>query len=338
MKKHTANLGCLLLAAALAGCAGAPRGEAMPEWVTNHRTVYPDTEYLAQRGSGKSAEAAQTDAMSQIARYFQTNVSANLSTTMQSITSGASVDERTTVVDDVRVSSEVSLFALEHTEPYYLKKEKKWYCVAYMNRATAWKQYKPQIDGALKTFLGQYENAAAEGDPFTRISRCKTAWDAGGTLLEKLEYGRIISPKDEAAYSAERDKVAQIPVIAETAKKECTVFIDAPGDYNRTIEQAVSTALSKCGLTVAKTAAGANYTASVLIDDGESGSEPLSIMPAVSIKITGRGGNSVYSYETAAKEKAVAYTLENAKKKAYPALAKEIEAALQKDLGAALKL
>lgn len=327
-----------IFTAALLCTAVFAKTEPPPEWVAKHRALYPDSEYLAQRGSGKSAEAAQTDAMSQIARYFQTNVSANLSTTMQSITSGASVDERMTVVDDVRVSSEVSLFALEHTEPYYFKKEKKWYCVAYMNRATAWKQYKPQIDGALKTFLGQYENAVAEGDPFTRISRCKTAWDAGGTLLEKLEYGRIISPKDEAVYSGERDKVAQIPVIAETAKKECTVFVDAPGDYNRTIEQAVSTALSKCGLTVAKTTAGANYTASVLIDDGESGSEPLSIMPAVSIKITGRGGNSVYSYETAAKEKAVAYTLENAKKKAYPALAKEIEDALQKDLGAALKL
>ena len=116
------------------------------------------------------------------------------------------------------------------------------------------------------------------------------------------------------------------------------MFVDAPDDYNRTLTQAVSTALSTCGLTVAKTADGATYTASVEIDDGASGSDPVSITPAVSVKITGKGGNSVYSFETAAKEKAVAYTLENAKKKAYPALAKEIEDALQKDFGVALKL
>ena len=339
MKKLIALFSLPLLAAAvLAGCASVPRGETMPEWVTSHRTVYPDGEYLAQRGSGNFSEAAQTDAMSQIARYFKTSVNANLSTTMQSISSGASVDERLTVVDDVRVSSEVSLFALECTVPYYHKKEKRWYCVAYIRRAEVWKQYKPQIDGALKTFIGQYESAVGEADPFMRISKCKTAWDAGGTLLEKLEYGRIISPKDEAAYSGDRDKIAQIPVMAEAAKKECTVFVDAPDDYNRTLTQAVSTALSTCGLTVAKTADGAAYTASVEIDDGASGSDPVSITPAVSVKITGKGGNSVYSFETAAKEKAVAYTLENAKKKAYPALAKEIEDALQKDLGVALKL
>ena len=75
-------------------------------------------------------------------------VSANLSTTMQSITSGKSVSEQTTVIDDVKVSSEVNLFALEYTEPYYFKKEKKWYCVAYINRADAWRQCQPQIDGA----------------------------------------------------------------------------------------------------------------------------------------------------------------------------------------------
>ncbi|MBQ6779984.1 MAG: LPP20 family lipoprotein [Treponema sp.] len=62
----------------------------VPEWVSNHRMVYPESEYLAQRGSGETAEKAQTDAASALARYFQMTVSANLSTTMQSITSGKS--------------------------------------------------------------------------------------------------------------------------------------------------------------------------------------------------------------------------------------------------------
>ena len=333
MKRTLGVVVCTMLAAALFA-----KDAPMPEWVMNHRSVYPDGEFLAQRGSGKSAEAAQTDAMSQLARYFQTNVSANLSTTMQSIASGTSVNEQTTVVDDVRVTSEVSLFALEHTEPYYYKKEKKWHCVAYIKRTSAWEHYRPQIELVKNTFLGHYDSAAAERDPFMRIARCKTAWDASGALLEKLEYGRIISPKDEATYREERNKVARLPVMMEAAKKECTMFVNVPGDHNRVLTQAVSTALAKCGFTVAKTTAGAIYTASVEIDDGANGSDPLSIMPSVSLKITGRGGNAVYSYETAATEKSVAYTLENAKNKAYPALAKEVEDSLQKDLGATFGL
>ena len=50
----------------------------MPEWVQNYSSVYPDSEYLCQRGSGKSAEEAKTDATGALARYFQMYVSANL--------------------------------------------------------------------------------------------------------------------------------------------------------------------------------------------------------------------------------------------------------------------
>ena len=36
--------------------------QVMPDWVQNYRKVYPNSEYLAQRGSGDSAEKAKTDA------------------------------------------------------------------------------------------------------------------------------------------------------------------------------------------------------------------------------------------------------------------------------------
>ena len=97
-----------------------------PEWFLNWRTVYPNGKYIAQRGSGENAEKARTDALSQIARYFQTTVNANLTTTMQSVTSENSVSENTTVIDEVSVLSQVELFAVEYTEDYYYKKEKKW--------------------------------------------------------------------------------------------------------------------------------------------------------------------------------------------------------------------
>lgn len=96
----------------------------MPEWVQNYRKVYPASEYLVQRGSGDTAEKAKTDATAALSRYFQTNVNANLSTTMSSVTSGDSIDEKTVVVDEVNVQSQVDFFGLEYTEPYFIKSEK----------------------------------------------------------------------------------------------------------------------------------------------------------------------------------------------------------------------
>ena len=123
-----------------------------PDWFKNYRTVFPNAQYLAQRGSGVTAEDAKTDAASQLARYFQSTVSANLSTTMSSITTGSSVQEEIRVIDEVNVSSEVEFIGLEYTESYYYKPEKKWYAIAYMVREDAWIQYKPKIEAEKSNF------------------------------------------------------------------------------------------------------------------------------------------------------------------------------------------
>ena len=310
----------------------------MPEWVQNYRTVFPNSEYLAQRGIGDSAEKARTDATAALSRYFKTSVNANLSTTMTSVTAANSAEEKTLVVDDVNVQSEVELFALEYTEPFYYKAEKKWYCVVYMNRNDAWQQYKPQIEIKKNSFNGLYSNLEAEKDYFEKAKMCGKVWQSATELLEKLEYGRIINPIEEASYQGERDKISKVPVIFEESKQNCSIYIQTQNDYNRLAESAVSSALADCGLNVSKNIEQSNYIAEVLIELNASGSEPVSVKPGLELKIQNKEEKTVYSCEVQAVEKSVAYTLENAQKKAFPKLAKEIEEAVKKDLSGFLKL
>lgn len=328
-----------------AGCAflflnslAFAKSKAVPEWVENYRATYPAAEYLAQRGSGDSAERAKNDATAALSRYFKTSVNANLSTTMTSVTVGNSIEEKTLVVDDVNVLSQVDFFGLEYTEPYYLKSEKKWYCVVFINRLDAWTQYKPQIELKKNAFSGLYKNLEKENDYFTRLGLCKKLWASGTELLEKLEYGRIINPVEEAFYQDNRDKIANIPVIFEEAKSNCSIYVQLNSDYNRAISTALSNAFSECGFKVVKNQNEANYLAAVEVEDNVSGSEPLSINPAVNLKILNGEEKSVYSYEILAGEKALGYTLGSAQKKIYPKLSKELEDAVEKDLSSVFKL
>ena len=328
-----------------AGCAflflnslAFAKSKAVPEWVENYRAAYPAAEYLAQRGSGDSAERAKNDATAALSRYFKTSVNANLSTTMTSVTVGDSIEEKILVVDDVNVQSQVDFFALEYTEPYYLKSEKKWYCVVFINRSDAWTQYKPQIELKKNAFSGLYKNLEKESDYFTRLGLCKKLWASGTELLEKLEYGRIINPVEEAFYQDDRDKIANILVIFEEAKSNCSIYIQVNSDYNRTISTALSNAFSECGFKVVKNQNEANYLAAVEVEDNVSGSEPLSINPAVNLKILNGEEKSVYSYEILAGEKSLGYSLESAQKKIYPKLSKELEDAVKNDLSSVFKL
>lgn len=324
MKKLFLFLCLFPLLSFLAFAKSAP----MPAWVTECRTAFPDSEYIAQRGSGDSAEKAITDASAALARYFQMTVNANISTTM--------TDEKTTVVDEVQVKSDVDLFGMQFTEPYHYKKDKKWYAVAYIKRSDAWTQYKPKVDQNSRTFAGKYKKIEEEKDPFLRIALCRNAWEAAMELLPKLEYARIISPRDEATYQPVRDRIAGIPVLMDAAKGSCTIYLDCPNDYNNMLASAVSTAFTRSGMTVSKDKAMANYICTVDVDDNAAGSDPLTISPAASIRIADKNGRAVYAHECAAGENTVSYTLENAKKKGYPKFAKDVERSLSDDLNTIL--
>ena len=318
-------------------CFSLAKPKAVPDWVLNHRTVFPPAEFLAQRGSGDSAEKARTDATGALSRYFQTNVNANLSTTMTSITSEDSVDEQTVVVDEVNVNSQVSFFGLEYTEPYYLASEKKWYCVVYMNRQDAWEQYRPQIEISKNTFSRLYRNLEKEQDSVARIAMCRKAWEAGKELLQKLEYGRIISPKEENAYEKEREEISSVPAIFEESRQNCTVYVEINSDYNSLINQAVSSALREGGFLVCKKMEEANYIARTAVDDNINGSDPLSIQPTVDLKVVSKSDRTVFSCEAAASEKSVGYALETAQKKSYPKIANKIRETIKESIDGLLE-
>lgn len=271
-----------------------------PDWFKNYRTTFPNSEYLAQRGSGTSAEDAKTDAASQLARYFQSTVSANLSTTMSSIITGSSIQEETRVIDEVNVTSEVEFIGLEFTESYFYKPEKKWYAVAYMVREDAWIQYKPKIDAEKTKFYAFLKKAELEEDSFTKISLYKKAWNFSGDFMEKLEYGRIINPKEENKYAADRMEVAELPAKIEREQKNLTIRVNLNGDYGNIVEAAIKTALEKGGFIVGSSG---NYTADVIVSSNPNGENPVTIMPAVTVSIKNSSGKAVFSYEAKLTEK-----------------------------------
>ncbi len=314
------NLIVIILTFVSAVCFAKPKF-VEPDWFKNFRTVFPNAQYLAQRGSGTTAEDAKTDAVSQLARYFQSTVSANLSTTMSSITTGSSIQEETRVIDEVNVKSEVEFIGLEFTESYFYEAEKKWYAVAYMIREDAWIQYKPKIEAEKTKFYAFLKKAESEDDLFTKISLYKNAWKVSSDFMEKLEYGRIINPKEEEKYSADRTEISELPAKIEAEQKKLTVRVNLKGDYANIVETAIKSSLGKCGFVVG---ANGNYTADVVVSSNPVGENPLAIYPAVIVTVKNSRGKAIYSYETKLTDKTIAYTLENAQKKAFPKLAEKI--------------
>ena len=48
-----------------------------PRWILDVHSVYPEDVYIAMLGSGKSIEEAKNDSLSQLARYFDSQIVVN---------------------------------------------------------------------------------------------------------------------------------------------------------------------------------------------------------------------------------------------------------------------
>ncbi len=267
--------------------------------------------------------------MAALARYVGTTVNANLTTTINSIDTGDSLSEGISIQNTTQVTANVSLFGIEYTQPYFLKSEKRYYCVAYVERDRAWQQYVPKIENEKNIFYGFYKKAQSESEPIFKCSYYKNAWEKGKDFLTVLEYGRLIHPDKEASYDKDRATLMQIPSLIESEKKSVSIKVTVTGDYGNIIKTAVSEAFKNAGYTISESG---NCIANVTVDSNQIGKDPVTIYPSVDIKLNGVTGATVYSYQQKISQKTAAYSLETAQKKAFPFLGELIKAQVPSDL------
>lgn len=65
--------------------------------------------------------------------------------------------------------------------------------------------------------------------------------------------------------------------------------------------------------------------ANAIIENNAHGAAPVKIYPSLDLKITDKNGKTVFSNQTKMTQKSIAYTLENAQKKAYPLLSRQAD-------------
>lgn len=332
----------LLACAALfiAGCASTPDASQAPMWVLNYRSVYPSSEFIAQKGEGATREAAIADSTARIARYIQSEVDSHLASTTNTIVSGAGADavasKEVKTENRTEINSTVTLMNVENPVSYFDKANKIWYAMAVIDREEAWRRFSPQVEDAKTAFYAIFNRAEDEDEPLLSNVYFRAAWEAGKIFLEKLEYARVISDTKELIYKADRDNIAQIPSLLLQNNLDSTLALAVTGDNGNIITEAVTSTFSNFGLTVSKSAP--RYTLEVVVNDNETGSADtvFKIYPDVSISIVGRKGTAVYSFIIKWNEKngKAAGTLDRAERLAFPSLAERIRVELASDFSA----
>ena len=303
-----------------------------PDWVQNYRTIYPDSEYLVQRGSAKKAEEAKTDALAQLAYYMQTSVDANLTTRFEASVDDKKASEKTNIVNEINVSSNLPLFGVEYTEPYQNKKEKKWYCLAYINREYAWSIYEAEVSKEKNVFLSIYNRAIQENEPVKKIKLLGDALVAGEEFSKKLLLANILSKVlTQSAFGHEEELLSSIPGQVKQIQLSNPVYIIVNDDNAGVIEASVRKAFSNLGFITTTEEKNAGYTARADVNYNKAaGTNMVVLNPFMTLSLIGKSG-SIYAFN-AESERVVAPNDAAAKKIAAKNIAEKINQTLEADV------
>jgi hypothetical protein len=325
-----------VIASLTLSCATAPA--PVPDWAASPsaiREVYPDSDFIAREGSGATLEAAKAAAAAEIARFFTSEISARSGGRASMIQQNGEVTEILEIINDAVVRSQIDLFGIRYAEnAFYNKAEKEWQTVAYIDRNEAWTVYEPRVKRQADAFEAFYAAAEQESGQFRKalrfgaVAAYMRSEDFVEDFVKKEVFGQILhSQKMSDSFDGIRAKIAAIPQKIDDAKRNASVFIDCPDDFESLVTNAFSRALSAEGFPVTKDRNGAALVCAVSIDEGRQ-ERDLGTFSAIfynsSLQAVFTDAlGAIFTFNATA-DRASAVTPDVAKRNAYTALAEKV--------------
>lgn len=314
---------------------------AMPEWVLNYHKEFPDSKYIAQKATGKTADESRNEAAASLSFYFETTVNANRESNYRSFETTNekgkySARNEQETVRETKVTTNKILQAVESTEPWYNKKDKTWHCVAFVVRETVWKNFEPTVRVAKDDFLAYYNMAEKSGEPFEKIRYLGMARKKGEKFLDAISYAQFLSePLTSEHFQGDILLLSELNSIQQEAKNAAPVFVSVSNDGSNKVYAAFAKGFTDSGFTVVKEKGESVYTADItVILDKIVQDELIILTPSVRLSLVGKNG-SVYSYAKDGK-RVKAYTDSLAERKALESICPVIDETFTEDFNAAL--
>lgn len=317
--------------------------EVIPDWVLNWQTVYPDSEYIAQKGTGKKADEAKSEALANLSYYFNSSVTAVRESnynSLQTMTNGnvGKVKEVSSLetIRDTAVTSHTELVGVEYTEPYYNRKDRTWHCVCYISRKIIWDKNEPALRVASENFKAFYNKANDTSDVFEKIRYLAMASEKGFGFVDKYSECQFYSEKlTGAAYGADMLLLSSLDSLIQEQKNKCRIYIDVNKDSGNQVYSAVSQVLSGNGFTVTRDRQTSTHVAKCFVDFENTLQDNIFIYnPSIEISIM-KDGNISYSYSTNCGRIKV-FTKANGEKKSFEEINKRLNEGFDADLKSAL--
>jgi len=310
----------------LLSCAGAPT----PPWDSSPdaiQLIYHDNEYIAMRGRGHTRSGAEANGAAQIALFFNSQIRSELRITEREIINNRNIQSSSEIESETFVRSQIIVFGIRYAQDaYFNKAQNEWITVAYINREEAWQVYAPRFNQQTQVFLRLIEEAEKDTDPFRKSLRLMTAnsYAASPNFQNAEIFGQLLHPvRMNREFASVRAQNARLPVLFDNARKNASIYVECPNDFESIVTTAISREIAALGFPVANNKNTAAAVCAITINEGRQ-QRDLGVFyhPSLQAIISNNAGTHfTFNIEG---ERAQAVTPDVAKRRAYQSLAEKV--------------
>ena len=235
------------------GCSATAEAQSqgLPVWIDNPSDQYSENQFLMAVGSSPTREGARTQAQSNLAQIFVSEVEVNESyvNEFQEITDseeGTTIRENTNLITQSEVNSDQQMRNVEIKEMHQAS-DGTFYALAAMDRIETAQLYSGEIADNQDKINSLRKNAVQTNSRLDRLIYLKQAL-ATARVNEMLINQRAI-----LSGQAARGNVALPEIMQEyrEAKKACTVRLLKDGEVPREVQSEITRKLQNEGFEVA---------------------------------------------------------------------------------------
>lgn len=241
----------LLFLAVTSSCSvtAEAQNSDLPKWVDNPSNQFSENRYLMAVGSSPTREGARTQAQSNLAQIFVSEVEVNESyvNEFEEITDseeGTSVKENTNLITRSEVNSNQKMRNVEIREVHKAPNGT-FYALALMDRMETAQLYSREIENNRNEISSLRKKASNINSRLDRLVYFKQALAAARVNDMLINQRAVLTGQG----SGRESSLAEITQNYREAKKECTVSLN--GDLPREVQSEITRKLQNAGFEIA---------------------------------------------------------------------------------------
>ncbi len=230
---------------------------ATPKWLDNLEAMYPSEEFLRTIGEGSTLKQAENEAITELSQSFNTKVKV----VNQAIKDYNSIvtEEKTDISkkysfhQEAQISSKADLFCLKFSEPYFDKKQKRYFIVGYINKKNASKYYQHKIDDLMLQIKTIIDFAKKEHEPLYSILNFQKASKLTKIGSYYIDAAVIINPEDSEKYKEYAKLNSLIQGNVKAQRNRGTFMISCNDSRYNSVCVGISSILESSGFIISQT-------------------------------------------------------------------------------------